>query len=134
MSLESGYRTDLSVPTCRMQENNPARSLWHQEKCKYCTSGTTGRGIDRERCKEGASIIGGTCRRSATSAQPGNPREPGLLEVAGESRSGERKHCVFYLMFEGTLVIGLILRSLWIYLFAVHGLSERTTVQTSSIL
>ena len=32
-----------------------------------------------------------------TSAQPGNPREPGLQEVVGDYRSGEREHYVFYL-------------------------------------
>ena len=100
VSLESGYSTDLSVPIYRVQENHPARSLRHQEECKYCTSSTTGRGTDRERCKESASVIGGTGRRSATSAQPGNPKEPGLLEVVGDSRSDEREHCVFYLIFE----------------------------------
>ena len=63
-------------------------------------SSTTGRGTDRERYKESAIVIGGTGRRSATSAQPGNPREPGLLEVVGGSRSGEREHCAFYLIFE----------------------------------
>ena len=99
VSLESGYSTDLSVPTCRVQENHPARSLRHQEECKYCTSSTTGGGTDRERCKESANVIGGTGRRSATSAQPGHPREPGLLEVVGDYRSGEREHCVFYLIF-----------------------------------
>ena len=100
VSLESGYSTNLSVPTYQVQENHPARSLRHQEECKYCTSSTTGRGTDRERCKESASVIGGTGRRSATSAQPGNPKEPGLLEVVGDSRSDEREHCVFYLIFE----------------------------------
>ena len=100
VSLESGYSTNLSVPTYQVQENHPARSLRHQEECKYCTSRTTGRGTDRERCKESASVIGGTGRRSATSAQPGNPKEPGLLEVVGDSRSDEREHCVFYLIFE----------------------------------
>ena len=83
-----------------MQENHPARSRQHQEKCKYCTSSTTGRGTDRKRCKESASVIGDTGRRSATSAQPGDPKEPGLLEVVGDSRSGERGHCVFYPIFE----------------------------------
>ena len=91
MSLESGYSTDLSVLTCRLQENHPARSLRHQEECEYCTSSTTGRGTGRERCKESASVLGGTGRRSATSAQPGNPSEPGLREVVGDYRSGERE-------------------------------------------
>ena len=100
VSLESGYSADLSVPTYRVQEYHPARSLRHQEECKYCTSSTTGRGTDRERCKESASVIGGTGRRSATSAQSGNPKKPGLLEVVGDSRSDEREHCVFYLIFE----------------------------------
>ena len=75
VSLESCYSTGLSVPTYRVQENHPARSLRHQEECKYCTSSAAGRGTDRESCKETASVIGGTGRRSATSAQPGNPRE-----------------------------------------------------------
>ena len=66
--MESGYSTDPSVPTCRVRENHPAWSLRHQEECKYCTSSTTGREIDRERYKESASVIGGTDRRSATSA------------------------------------------------------------------
>ena len=65
-----------------------------------CTSSTTGRGTDRERCKEGASV-GGTGRRSARSAQPGNPREPGLLEIARDSRSGEGEPYRFFnLIFE----------------------------------
>ena len=81
-----------------MQEIHPARSLRHQDECKYCTPGTTGRGTDRERCKENASVIGGTGRRSAASAQPGNPREPRLREVVGDYRSGEREHCVFNLI------------------------------------
>ena len=58
-------------------------------------SSTTRRGTDRERNKESASVIGGTGRKIATSVQPGNPREPGLLEVVGDSRSGEREHGVF---------------------------------------
>ena len=91
VSLESGYSTDLSVPTCRVQENHPARSLRHQEEWEYCTSSTTGRGTDRKRCKGSASVIGGAGRRSATSAQLGNPREPGLREVVGDYRSGERE-------------------------------------------
>ena len=72
-----------------------ARSLWHQEECEYCTSSTAGRGTGRERCEESASVIGGTGRRSATSAQPENPREPGLREVVGNYRSGEREHLRF---------------------------------------
>ena len=72
-----------------------ARSRRHQEECEYCTSSSTGRGTGRERCKESASIIGGTSRRSATSAQPGNSREPGLRKVVGHCRSGEREHLRF---------------------------------------
>ena len=64
-------------PPARKQEHHRP-SLQQQAECKYCTSSTTGRGSDRERCKESASVIGGTGRRSATSAQPGNPREPGF--------------------------------------------------------
>ena len=70
-------------------------------ECENCTSSTTGRGTDRERCKESASVIGGTGRRSATSAQPGNPREPGFywrsLEASGQVNAS---HCVLYLIFE----------------------------------
>ena len=98
MSLESGYSTDWSVPTWRVQENHSARSLRHQEECKYCTSSKTGQGTDREHCKESASVIGGTGRRSVTSAKPGKPREPGLQEVVGDYRSGEREYYVFYLI------------------------------------
>ena len=94
-SLESGYSTCLSVPTCRVQKNHPARSLRHHTEWKYCTSSATG----QKRCKKSASVTEGTGRRSATSAQPGNPREPGLREVVGDYRSDEREYCVFYLMF-----------------------------------
>ena len=70
------------------------------EECESCTSSTTGRGTDRERCKEGASV-GGAGRRSARSAQPGNPREPGFywrsLEAPGQVNAN---HCVFNLIFE----------------------------------
>ena len=55
----------------------PARTT-ASEECENCTSSTTGRGTDRERCKESTSV-GGTGRRSARSAQPGNPREPGTF-------------------------------------------------------
>ena len=58
-------------------------------------SSITGRGTGRERCEENASVIEGTGRRSATSAQPGNPREPGLREGVGDYRSGEREHLRF---------------------------------------
>ena len=101
VSLESGYITNLSVPT-------PAEEQQHHRPGKHqgvqdCTSSTTGRGTDRDRCKEDASV-GGTGRRSARSArsaQPGNPREPGLLEIARDSRSGEGEpYRFFYLTFE----------------------------------
>ena len=63
----------------------------------------TGRGTDRERCEESASV-GDTGRTSARSAQPENPREPGMfLEIVGGSKvkSGERaSHSVSYLIFE----------------------------------
>ena len=71
----------------KSRKKDPARSLRHQEKCEYCTSNTTGRRTDRERSKEGASVVEGTGRRSATSAQPGNPGEPGLREVVADFRS-----------------------------------------------
>ena len=48
----------------------------------------------------GASV-GGTGRTSARSAQPGNPRELGLLEIIGGSKvkSGERaSHSVFFIL------------------------------------
>ena len=102
VSLELGYSTDLSVPTCREQEKiSPARKS--TRGVQDCTSSTTGQGTDRERCKEGASV-GGTGRTSARSAQPANPREPGIfLEIVGDSKakSGERaSHSVFNLIFE----------------------------------
>ena len=101
LSLELGYSTDLSAPTCREQEKHhrPGKST---REVQDCTSSTTGQGTDRERCKEGARV-GGTGRTSARSAQPGNPREPGLLEIVGGSKvkSGEHaSHSVFYLTFE----------------------------------
>ena len=68
---------------------SPARSRQRREKSAN-TSSTTGRGTDRERYEESVSVIGGTGRGSATSAQPGNPRESGLREVVGDYRSGER--------------------------------------------
>ena len=74
---------------------SPARSLRHQEECEYCTSSTTGRGTGRERCQESASDIGGTGQRSATNAQPGNPRDPGLQEVVEDYRSSKREHLRF---------------------------------------
>ena len=93
VSLESGYSTKfVCAHTCRRAAESPDR--------RSCTSSTTGRGTDRERCKEGASV-GGTSRRSARTAQPGNPREPGLLEIARDSRSRKRKTIAFfYLTFE----------------------------------
>ena len=69
--------------------------LRHQEECEYCTSNTTDRGTGRERCEESASVIGGIGRRSATSAKTGSPRGPGLREVVGDCRSGEREHLRF---------------------------------------
>ena len=71
-------------------------SLRHQEECEYFTSSTTSRGAGRERCEKSAKIIGGTGGKSATSAQPGNPRESGLREVVGDCRSGEREHLRFF--------------------------------------
>ncbi|CAM9883202.1 unnamed protein product, partial [Ascophyllum nodosum] len=71
VSLELGYSTDLSVPASAEAAELPNR--------RSCTSSTTGRGTDRERRKEDASV-GGTDRRSArTAQQPGNPREPGFF-------------------------------------------------------
>ena len=104
MSLESGYSTDLSVPSCRVQKNDPARSLRHQKECEYCTSSTTGRETDRERCKKSASVIGDTGRRSVTSAQPGNPREPELREVVGDYRSREREVTLRFLSEKSILL------------------------------
>ena len=70
VSLEAGYSTDLSVPAPAEEEQITG--------LENCTSSTTGRGTDREHRKEGASV-GGTDRRSARTAQPGNPREPGFF-------------------------------------------------------
>ena len=70
-----------------------------------CTSSTTGRGTDRERCKESASVIGGTGRRSATSAQSGNPREPGFYWRSLEAPSQvNASHCIVYLILKLTTV------------------------------
>ena len=79
---------------------SPARST-ARGKCENCTSSTTGRGTNRERCKESASV-GGTGRRSARSAQPGNPREPGFYWRSLEAPRYQvnASHCVFYLTFE----------------------------------
>ena len=80
------------------------RSLRHQEECEYCTSSIIDRGTGRERCEESASVIGGTGRRSETSAQPGSPREPGVREVVGDYRSGKREHLRFLPGFLKTTV------------------------------
>ena len=65
-----------------------------------CTCKKAGKSSVQPRELRGsASVIGDTGRRSATSAQPRNPREPGLRKVVGDYRSGEREHCVFYLIF-----------------------------------
>ena len=65
-------------------------------------SSTTGRGTDQERCKESASVIGGTGRRSATSAQPGNPREPEFywrsLETPGQVNASTAVSIRFFKM------------------------------------
>ena len=79
-------------------------------ECENCTSSTNGRGTDRERCKESASVIGGTGRRSATSAQPRNRREPGFYwrssETPGTSPAwsalGECENCTFSTTGRGT--------------------------------
>ena len=88
VSLESGYSTICLCPHLPKSSNitDPEK---HQ-RVQDCTSSTTGQGTDRERCKEGTSV-GGTDRTSARTAQPGNPREPGLLEIVGGSTSGKRK-------------------------------------------
>ena len=84
--------------TCRRAGTLPARTA--PGECKNCTSRTHGRGTDRERCKEGASIIG-TGRTSARSAQPGNSRESGFywrsLEAPGQVNAS---HCVFIWFLE----------------------------------
>ena len=96
MSLELGYSSDLYPPT--KKQEHPARSTAPAEECEYVKYH---RPRDRPRALRGsASVIGGTGRRSATSAQPGNPREPGLREVAGEAtrttgQVNAKLHCVF---------------------------------------
>ena len=69
----------MNIPLCNCQKagKSSARSTASGEECEYCTSSTTRRRTGRESCKKSASVIGGTGRRSATSAQPGNPGEPG---------------------------------------------------------
>ena len=78
-----------------------ARSTAPREEGENCTSSTTGRGTDRERCKESASVIGGTGRRSVVKAATREPERAWiLLEAVEDSRSGEREHCVYYLIFK----------------------------------
>ena len=83
VSLESGYSNNLSVPTpAEEQQNHRTGEDVHRVQPAEETH--------REHCKEGASV-GGTGRTSARTAQPGNPREPGLQEIVGGSTSGKRK-------------------------------------------
>ena len=100
---EGWARNRVTVLICLCPHLPKSSNITGPEKyhgVQDCTSSTTGRGTDRERCKEGASV-GGTGRRSARSAQPGNPREPGLLEIARDSRSGKgQPYRFFYLTFE----------------------------------
>ena len=64
-------------------QEHPARSTAPREECEYVKYH---RPRNRPRALRGsASVIGGTGRRRATSAQPGNPREPRLREVAGKA-------------------------------------------------
>ena len=77
----------LCPPAENRKNNRPGQRPHGNTRLSWST---TGRGTDRGRCEESASV-GGTGRRSARSAQPGNPREPGLLEIVGGSRSGKRK-------------------------------------------
>ena len=57
---------------------NTRLGLPHQEECEYVKyNGPRNR---QRALRGGASVIGGTGQRSATSEQSGNPREPGLRE------------------------------------------------------
>ena len=90
---EGGAWNRVTVLICLCPHLPKSSNITDPEKhqgVQDCTSSTTGQGTDRERCKEGASV-GGTLRTSARTAQPGNPREPGLLEIVGGSTSGKRK-------------------------------------------
>ena len=95
VSLKLGYSTDLSVPTCRKQEHHRP-GLRHQERI----AGTVRLVPPPEEPAENAArrapvFIGGTGRRRGECATGDPERTWILLEVVGDSRSGEREHCVF---------------------------------------
>ena len=106
VSLELGYSIDLYPPARKLE--HPARSTAPGEECEYVEYH---RSRNRSRALRGsASLVGGTGRRSATSAQPRNPREPGLREVAGEAarttgQVNAKLHCAFP-VFEKMIVDG----------------------------
>ena len=91
------------MPAPAESRKSPARKT-PPEECKNSTSSTHGRGTDRERCKEGASVAG-TGGRSARSGQPENPRKPGIFWRSFETPRYKVNaiHCVFYLIFEMTV-------------------------------
>ena len=95
VSLELGYSTDLSVPTCRKQEHHRP-GLRHQERSAGAVRLVQ---LAEEPAKNAARrapvFIRGTGRRSDEGATRDPERAWILLEVVGDSRSGEREHCVF---------------------------------------
>ena len=104
MSLESGYSTDLSVPV-PAESRNITGSVYgtrgvRELHVEYNRPRNRPRALQGERCKESASVIGDTGRRSARSAQPGNRREPGFYWRSFETpRSGDREPLRFLFDF-----------------------------------
>ena len=91
-----GYNTDLTVPTCRKQENRRP-GLRHQERSAKTVRLVQLAVDDRERCKESASVIGGTGRRRVTSALPGNPREPRVYWRSSRTPGQVNTSTAFYI-------------------------------------
>ena len=101
VSLELGYSTDLSVPVpaeSRRKITGPDGTRGVQELYVEYT-----RPWNRPRALQG----GRQCRRHwSNEREECAAREPErawiCLEIVGGSRSGEREHSVFYLIFEMT--------------------------------
>ena len=112
---EPGIRAQVLKPEVNGLLYSPARKQEHParfrasgEECEYVKYHQP---RNRPRALRGsASVIGGTGRRSATSAQPGNPREPGLREVAVKAarttgQVNRELHCVFYLILRKVMTV-----------------------------
>ena len=100
MSLESGYSTDLLYPPAESRNNtSPVYGTRRGVRELYVKDN---RPRNRPRTLQGER----QCYRRQRSKERDEcaTREPEraliLLEVVGDSRSGEREHCVFYLIFE----------------------------------